>query len=104
MSPSRTLAASTSALLGAALLGAALLLPGCWGRGIEYEGGQPQDTNPPDTTECGEDLDLTSGINIKGTALDLQTGQPLTFADTGGTALCVAAIDPAPAVTGGEPT
>lgn len=79
------------------------LLAACWGRGAEYEGGTPQDTSPPDTTECGEDLDLKSGINIMGTAVDLQTGLPLTVADTGGTPLCVAAIDPAPAVTGGDP-
>lgn len=82
----------------------ALLLGGCWGRGIGYEGGTPQDTNPPETSECGEDLDLTAGINISGTALDLQTGLPLTAADTGGASLCAAAIDPAPAVTGGDPT
>lgn len=81
----------------------ALLLAGCWGRGIGYEGGTPQDTSPPESSECGEDLDLTAGINITGTAVDLQTGQPITLDDTGGTALCAAAIDPAPAVTGGDP-
>jgi len=81
-----------------------LLLVGCWGRGIPYEGGTPQDTSAPDVTECGGDLDLTVGVNIMGTATDLETGLPVTVADTGGTALCVAAIDPTPAITGGAPT
>ena len=76
MSPSRTLAASTSALLGAALLGAALLLPGCWGRGIEYEGGQPQDTNPPDTTECGEDWTGCDEWPHPGDCESADTGEP----------------------------
>lgn len=106
MSPNRTAAAMKrpSPLVAATALALPMALAGCWGRGIEYEGGQPQDTSPPDTSECGEDLDLTAGINIRGTAVDLQTGLPITLADTGGTALCVAAIDPAPAVTGGDPT
>lgn len=81
----------------------ATALAGCWGRGAEYEGGTPGDTAPVETSECGEDLDLEAGMNIAGVALDLETGQPLTVADTGGEALCVAAIDPAPAVTGGDP-
>lgn len=87
----------------AVLFGSTLLAAGCWGRGIDYEGGVAEDTSPVETSECGEDLDLTSGINIAGTALDLQTGLPLTVDDTGDTPLCVAAIDPAPAVTGGDP-
>lgn len=110
MSPNRTAAAilrplapASPTLSAPSLFTLALLLPGCWGRGIEYEGGQPQDTSPPETSECGEDLDLTAGINIRGTAVDLQTGQPITRADTSADALCVAAIDPAPAVTGGDP-
>ncbi|NOY27974.1 MAG: hypothetical protein GXP62_19080 [Oligoflexia bacterium] len=87
----------------AALAASAMLLAGCWGRGIDYEGGQPQDTSPPETSTCGQDQDLSAGINITGTAVDLQTGQPLALADSGAQPLCVAAIDPAPAVTGGDP-
>ncbi|MCB9777653.1 MAG: hypothetical protein H6742_03740 [Alphaproteobacteria bacterium] len=98
--PRHTLRAPAALVLVA---GAAALSTGCWGRGAEYEGGTPQDTAPVETSECGEDLDLEAGINISGVALDLQTGQPLTVDDSGGTPLCVAAIDPAPAVTGGDP-
>ncbi len=80
------------------------LLIGC-GRNIPYEGGgstEQEDTAPVVVEECGSDLDLKSGINITGTAIDLATGAPLAVADTGDSPLCVAAIDPTPAVTSGE--
>ncbi|MBA2319968.1 MAG: carboxypeptidase regulatory-like domain-containing protein [Deltaproteobacteria bacterium] len=80
-----------------------LLLAGCWGRGFAYEGGVPQDTSAPAASECGNDLDLEAGINVAGTATDLQTGQPVVRADTALPALCVAAIDPSPAVVNGDP-
>ena len=86
-----------------------VLLTACPGRGIEYEGGPGgeggDDTAPIEVSECGADLDLTTGINIKGIGLDVGTGELLTWGeDTGSTALCVSAIDPTPAVTGGVPT
>ena len=77
---------------------------GCWGRGFEYEGGVPPDTAPPVVSVCGGDLDLTAGINVRGTAVDLETAAPISLPSTTATALCVAAIDPAPAVVGQEPT
>jgi hypothetical protein len=94
MSSSRALAAS--ALLP-------LLLSSCWGRGFEYEGGVPLDTAAPPASTCGEDLDLTTGINVSGVAIDLETGAPLVRADTAVPALCVAAIDPSPVVGGLPP-
>ena len=79
-----------------------LALAGCWGRGIEYEGGTPKDTAEVVATECGGDLDLEAGMNVTGTAVDLETGLAITRVE-GEPALCVSLIDPAPAVSGQEP-
>jgi hypothetical protein len=82
------------------------LLAGCWGRGFEYGGGTggTDDTSAPVLSECGADLDLEAGINIRGTVVDLQTKSLLVAPTTGtGPALCVAAIDPTPAVVNGDP-
>jgi hypothetical protein len=82
---------------------AALLLAGCWGRGFEYEGGPgstgdtgPTTTEPPQ--ECGSDVDTSTGYRVEGMVLDLETGASLDGN------LCITAIDPTPAVTGGPPT
>jgi len=75
-----------------------VLLVGCWGRGEEYGGGVPQDTAAPVASTCGENLDMEVGINITGAAVDLQTGVALVRLDTALPALCVAAIDPQPAI------
>ncbi|MFT4976071.1 MAG: hypothetical protein ACI8S6_001966 [Myxococcota bacterium] len=64
----------------------------CFGRNIPYEGGS-EDTIT--TVEC--DAASEVGFTISGTVLDLQTQAP---APAG---LCVTAIDPTPALTGGEP-
>ena len=84
-------------------LSAGLMLAGCWGRNIPYEGGVPEDTSVVEAVECGADLDLAAGINVTGTAGDLQSGLPLVR-EGDAAALCVSLIDPSPAVTGGEPT
>lgn len=83
------------------MITAFVLLAAC-GRGFEYEGGDPDnvDTGPLTVSNCGDDLDLEAGINIAGVAVDAQTGAPL---DKLKTPLCMTAIDPTGAVTGGEP-
>lgn len=63
-----------------------LALPGCIGRGIPYEGGKEDEPVPP-----GE------GYTVEGTARDVETGDPPPDG------LCASAIDPGPAVTGGDP-
>lgn len=67
-------------------------LLGCWGRNIPYEGG---DTSAVVVASCDERSE--TGITISGVALDLETEAP---APAG---LCVTAIDPTPALTGGDP-
>lgn len=84
-------------------LAAVLGLAGCWGRGFSYEGGSGgtgSDTQPPTTApqECGEDVDTSDGYRLEGQLVDLQIDAPLDQP------LCITAIDPTPAVTGGEPT
>ena len=73
------------------------ILAGCWGRNIPYEGGTGDDTGVQATT-CGEDADLESGLSVAGTTFDFATG---LSAPAG---LCITAVDPSPAITGGEPT
>jgi hypothetical protein len=63
-----------------------LALPGCIGRGIPYEGG-----------EADEPVAPGDGYALEGTARDVETGE----APPEG--LCASAIDPAPAVSGGDP-
>jgi len=73
------------------------------GRGFEYEGGDG--STGPGTVEvedCGSGADTESGFNIAGTVVDLETGEPLALAD-GDEPLCLVAVDPTPAITGGEP-
>ncbi len=84
-----------------------VLLTACPGREGVYEGGpgaDGQDTAPIEVVDCNADLDMSAGINIEGTAIDVGTGALLTSGDTATAPLCVSAIDPTPAVTGGEPT
>jgi len=71
---------------------------GCWGRNIPYEGGS-SDTGDGEveTVDCNADMDLSMGFRIEGTATDLFTNEPVS-------GLCVRAIDPSPALTGGDPT
>ena len=63
-----------------------LALAGCIGRGIPYEGGKADEPAPP-----GE------GYALEGTVRDVETGE-LPAAG-----LCASAIDPTPAITGGDP-
>lgn len=77
-----------------------LLLAGCWGRNIPYEGGPGGggDDSVPIVTTCGEDVDRSAGFTVEGTTVSVADG---ALAAEG---LCVQAVDPAPALTGGEPT
>jgi hypothetical protein len=77
---------------------ALLVLPACWGRNIPYEGGTAGDDTAVVTTTCGEDVDRTSGFTVEGATFDLGTG------GTAAPGLCVFAVDPTPALAGGEPT
>lgn len=77
---------------------ATLLLSACWGRDIPYEGGSGGEDTDIAATTCGEDVDRSVGFAVEGTTLDLGTGG---FAAAG---LCVTAVDPTPAITGGVPT
>jgi hypothetical protein len=87
-------------ILGVA--GALLVATGC-GRGFEYEGGKGGGpTGPVEVEECGADIDTSAGMNIAGTVVNLETGEPVVTLD-GEAPLCVKAIDPTPAVTGGDP-
>lgn len=73
-------------------------LAGCWGRNIPYEGGPGGDDTNVTASTCGEDADLEHGFSVSGTTLDLGTGGPAAAG------LCVRAVDPSPAITGGSPT
>ena len=74
-----------------------LLLAGCWGRNIPYEGGPGgQDTEVIATT-CGADIDRSVGFTAEGTTLDLSSNLPVTAG------MCISAVDPTGALTGGEP-
>lgn len=75
-----------------------LLLGGCWGRNIPYEGGVEDTGGTVVTSTCGADVDRSSGFAAEGTTLDLGTGLPAAAG------LCISAVDPTPALTGGEPT
>jgi predicted small lipoprotein YifL len=86
----------------AAALPALLLssLAGCWGRNIDYEGGVAEDTAPVEQVVCGDESTYGTGFRIEGTAVDFATG--ITW-DAVAQPMCVTAIDPTPAITGGEP-
>lgn len=86
-----------AAALPALLLGT---LAGCWGRNIDYEGGVVEDTAPVEQVVCGDESTYGTGFRIEGTAVDFATG--LTW-DAVAQPMCVTAIDPTPAITGGEP-
>ena len=77
-----------------------LLLAGCWGRNIPYEGGSGEggDDTAPVVTTCGEDVDRSAGFTVEGPTSSAADG---SLAAEG---LCVQAVDPGPALTGGEPT
>lgn len=81
------------------LVPALLGLGGCWGRDIPYEGGDSsaQDSTPV-ASVCGEDVDGSAGLVVTGPTRDAQTG------GTVAPGLCVYAVDPTPALTGGSPT
>ncbi len=76
----------------------ALSLSACWGRDIAYEGGVVDTDTGVAATTCGEDADLEHGFSVTGTTRDLGTGLSATAG------LCLTAVDPSPAITGGEPT
>ncbi len=80
------------------IAGLSLFFAGCWGRNIPYEGGVTDSDTGVAATTCGEDADLSSGFSVTGTTLDLGTGGPATAG------LCITAVDPSPAITGGTPT
>lgn len=80
-----------------ASIAAVLALTGCWGRNIPYEGGESSADSVAVTT-CGQDADLENGFSVTGSTLDFGTGG---FATAG---LCITAVDPTPAITGGTPT
>jgi len=75
-----------------------LALTGCWGRNIPYEGGTTDSDTGVAATTCGEDADLSNGFSVAGTTYDFGTGGPAAAG------LCITAVDPSPAITGGEPT
>ncbi|MFZ5478155.1 MAG: hypothetical protein ACOZNI_15420 [Myxococcota bacterium] len=79
---------------------AIVALAGCPmpGRDISYEGGDGGDDTDVVATTCGEDVDRSKGFSVEGTTLDLGTGGTATAG------LCISAVDPTPAITGGEPT
>ncbi len=93
---------SLSHLATRVLLGAApLIAAGCWGRNIEYEGGVVEDTAPVEQVECGDESTYGTGFRIEGVAVDFATN---TTWDAVAQPMCITAIDPTPAITGGEPT
>jgi hypothetical protein len=75
-----------------------LVLGGCLGRNIPYEGGPGGEDTTVTTSTCGEDADLEQGFAVKGATLDLGTG------GSAAAGLCIRAVDPTPAITGGAPT
>jgi hypothetical protein len=75
------------------------LFLGC-GRGIEYEGGPgaQTETAAPTVVACGDESTWSEGYRVEGVVSDIETGAALAAG------LCATAIDPTPAVTGGDPT
>jgi hypothetical protein len=76
-----------------------LLALACSGRNINYEWEfLPLDTGPVEVQECGDESQYGSGFRIEGLASALDSGVAMPEG------MCVTAIDPTPAISGGEPT
>lgn len=85
----------TGSLLPFAL--AATTLVGCWGRNIDYDGPTGDPGGDPGVTECGDDSTYEDGWRIEGVAIYQDSGEAAAEG------LCIRAIDPTPALSGGEP-
>lgn len=75
------------------------LAVGCWGRNIGYGADTAPQTGGTAVSECGDESLYGDGWRIEGVAVLQDSGESTPLAGK-----CIEAIDPTPALVGGEPT